>query len=180
MQLFILLQGNIILECGIWTAIMTSMYPKPPGCPDRTDRVDDDGTKHLTVKVCATMLTRCHPMETFLFFIVRAFWSRIIVMHWKQGTMTGTNGQADTPYIYTVVDTDGAAAICLTQSGTSQPNSFDQWFFRPSACLNPHVLVLSIFLSLSIFSLPLFYFIILYDVCLHLSLKNFSCLNPSL
>lgn len=82
-------------------------------------------------------------------------WSGIIVMHWKRGSMTGTDRQGDAPYISHT--TDRATAICLTQSGTSRACLLINVLFHHCVSLTLYPLTfcpsahLSLLISLSFF-----------------------------
>lgn len=121
----------------------------PPWCPyiTITQTLNHQETSEITsvadteelvdsLSFCAATLaaSKCHGA---LFFIVHTVWSRIIVMHWKQGSMTGTDRQGDTPYIYS---TRYWQSYChLSHSERGRPAlSFDQWYFHH--CF-PHVLL---------------------------------------
>lgn len=123
------------------------------------------------------MLALCHLMKPCFFcffFIVHTVWSRIIVMHWKQESMTGTDRQGDTSYCRY-----WRSCCHLSHSEQDKPTlSFWSMFFS-SRCLS-HLYPcpsLSIFLSLSFYFLPHFFlFIITHTFSLHLSL-SFSALH---
>lgn len=109
------------------------------------------GTKQLlTAKVlCCSAGRMSSHWALIFFFIVPTVWSRIIVMHWKQGSMTGRDRHRRHP-IYAVVYWQ---SYChLSNPERDKPTlSFDQWLFS-SLCLSQHLLLtfclcLSIFLS---------------------------------